>query len=149
MDNKRAHQLNQAIRLLSLRHRARATTLLAQLGLFPGQEALLLELDRTGPMIQARLSSALGCEPPSVTVMIRKLEAAGYLDRCPSPTDRRASVVALSTAGRAVTERVKALWCTLAEETTAGLSDAEIDAATAVVRRLEANLGSSPIASSA
>ena len=45
----------------------------ATVGLRPGQEVLLLELARAGPMIQAQLSDALGCEPPSVTLMTRKV----------------------------------------------------------------------------
>ena len=96
MDFEQADALNQAIRLLSLRHRARAAALLAPLGLHPGQEALLLELARTGPMIQAQLSEALGCEPPSVTLMTRKLEATGHIRRGPAPSDKRASVVELT-----------------------------------------------------
>lgn len=121
MDFAQADALNQAIRLLSLRHRARATTLLAPLGLYPGQEVLLLELARTGPMIQAELSDALGCEPPSVTLMTRKLEASGHISREPAPTDKRASVVTLTDRGRALAEQVKRLWCDLAEETVTGL----------------------------
>ncbi|TDD36595.1 MarR family transcriptional regulator [Actinomadura sp. KC06] len=121
MDFAYADALNQAIRILSLRHRARAAALLAPLGLHPGQEALLLELDRSGPMIQAQLSEALGCEPPSVTLMTRKLEATGHVRRAPAPSDKRASVVELTDRGRALTEQVKELWCALAEETVAGL----------------------------
>src|SRR5581483_4272561 len=116
-----ADAINQAIRLLSLRHRARAATLLAPLGLHPGQEALLLELARSGPMIQAQLSDALGCEPPSVTLMTRKLEASGHVRRGPAPSDKRASVVELTDRGKALADQVKRLWCGLAEETVAGL----------------------------
>jgi DNA-binding MarR family transcriptional regulator len=121
VDFVQADALNQAIRLLSLRHRARAAALLAPLGLHPGQEALLLELARTGPAIQAKLSEALGCEPPSVTLMTRKLEATGHIRRTPAPSDKRASVVELTDRGRALAEQVKQLWCALAEETVAGL----------------------------
>lgn len=126
MDFAQADAINQAIRLLSLRHRARAAALLAPLGLHPGQEALLLELARTGPRIQAQLSEALGCEPPSVTLMTRKLEATGHLRRTPAPTDKRASVVELTDAGKALAEQVKAMWCDLAEETVAGLPAATV-----------------------
>ncbi|MFC5185576.1 MarR family winged helix-turn-helix transcriptional regulator [Actinomadura harenae] len=122
MDFDQADGINQAIRRLSLRHRARTAALLAPLGLHPGQEALLLELDRTGPMIQAKLSDALGVEPPSVTLMTRKLEAAGHVRRAPSPEDRRASVVELTDSGRALADQVKALWCDLAEETVSGMA---------------------------
>ncbi|MFG3437313.1 MarR family winged helix-turn-helix transcriptional regulator [Nonomuraea sp. NPDC047897] len=121
MDFEHADALNQAIRLLSLRHRARAASLLAPLGLHTGQEALLLELDRTGPMIQAQLSEALGCEPPSVTLMTRKLEAGGHIRRTPAPSDKRASIVELTDSGKALADQVKQLWCALAEETVGGL----------------------------
>src|SRR4051812_42745173 len=121
VDFEQADALNQAIRLLSLRHRARAAALLAPLGLHPGQEALLLELARTGPMIQAKLSEALGCEPPSVTIMTRKLEASGHVRRKPVPSDKRASIVELTDSGTVLADQVKRLWCALAEETVTGL----------------------------
>ena len=123
MDFEHADAVNQAIRLLSLRHRARAAALLAPLGLHTGQEALLLELARTGPMIQAQLSEALAVEPPSVTLMTRKLEASGHIRRRPAPTDKRASVVELTDRGKALADQVKQLWCALAEETVRGLPD--------------------------
>jgi len=121
VDFEQADAINQAIRLLSLRHRARAAALLTPLGLHPGQEALLLELARTGPMIQAQLSEALGCEPPSVTLMTRKLEASGHIRRTPAPSDKRASIVELTDSGSALADQVKDLWCALAEETVTGL----------------------------
>jgi DNA-binding MarR family transcriptional regulator len=121
VDFAHADALNQAIRLLSLRHRARAAALLAPVGLHPGQEALLLELARTGPVIQAQLSEALAVEPPSVTLMTRKLEASGHVRRTPAPSDKRASVVALTDRGKELAEQVKQLWCALAEETVTGL----------------------------
>jgi DNA-binding MarR family transcriptional regulator len=68
-------------------------------------------------MIQAQLSEALGCEPPSVTLMARKLEASGHIRRRPAPSDKRASIVELTDRGRALADQVKRLWCVLAEET--------------------------------
>jgi DNA-binding MarR family transcriptional regulator len=140
MDFEDADALNQAIRLLSLRHRARAAALLAPLGLHPGQEVLLLELDRTGPMIQAQLSEALGCEPPSVTLMSRKLEASGHIRRKPAPTDKRASVVELTDSGKALAEQVKDLWCALAEETVTGLPARTVAKLPGVLNALTANV---------
>jgi DNA-binding MarR family transcriptional regulator len=139
MDFEYADALNQAIRLLSLRHRARAAALLAPLGLHPGQEALLLELDRTGPSIQAALSEALGCEPPSITLMTRKLEAAGHIRRKPA-ADRRASVVELTDSGKALADRIKQLWCALAEETVTGLPPETAAELPGVLRAVTANV---------
>jgi DNA-binding MarR family transcriptional regulator len=140
VDFERADDVLQAIRLLTLRHRARAAELLAPLGLHPGQEALLLELARTGPMIQAQLSEALGCEPPSVTLMTRKLEASGHIRRTPVPSDKRASVVELTDSGAALTERVKRLWCALAEETVAGLPSQTVAELPGVLRTITGNV---------
>lgn len=122
MDFEQADAINQAVRMLTLRHRARAAALLAPLGLHTGQEAILLELARSGPMIQAKLSEAIGSEPPSVTIMARKLEAAGHLRRTPDPSDKRASVLTLTDGGMALVEQIKNLWSTLAAETVNGLS---------------------------
>jgi DNA-binding MarR family transcriptional regulator len=137
-----AGALIQAIRLLSLRHRARAAALLAPLGLHPGQEAVLLELARTGPMIQAQLSEALAVEPPSVTLMIRKLESSGHVRRTPVPSDRRASTIELTDSGRATAEQVRQLWRALAEETVTGLSDATVAELPGILTRLAGNVGS-------
>ncbi|MFI6994374.1 MarR family winged helix-turn-helix transcriptional regulator [Nonomuraea wenchangensis] len=142
MDFEQADALNQAIRLLSLRHRARAATLLAPLGLHPGQEALLLELARTGPAIQSQLSEALGCEPPSVTLMTRKLEAGGHIRRKPAPSDRRASIVELTDSGKALADQVKRLWCDLAEETVAGLPAETVAELPGILRTLTGNVDS-------
>lgn len=137
-----ADTVNQAIRLLSLRHRARVTTLLAPLGLYPGQEALLLELARGGPRIQAQLSEALGCEPPSVTSMTSKLEASGYVRRRAAPSDKRASVVELTDAGKTLVDQVKKLWCLLAEETVAGLPTPTVAELPSLLRTLTDNVDS-------
>ena len=140
MDFEQADALNQAIRLLSLRHRARTAALLAPLGLHPGQEALLLELARTGPMIQAQLSEALGVEPPSVTLMARKLEASGHIRRNPAPTDKRASIVELTDSGRALAGQVRQLWCALAEETVTGLPAQTVAELPGVLKTLTDNV---------
>ena len=140
MDFEHADALNQSVRLLSLRHRARAGALLAPLGLHPGQEVLLLELARTGPMIQAQLSETLGCEPPSVTSMTRKLEASGHLRRSPAPSDKRASIVELTDSGKALADQVKQLWCALAEETVAGLSAETVAELPAVLKTMTGNV---------
>lgn len=140
MDFAQAEALNQAIRLLSLRHRARIAALLAPLGLHPGQEALLLELARTGPMIQAQLSDALGCEPPSVTLMARKLEASGHIRRKPAPSDGRASIVELTDSGKALADQVRQLWRALAEETVTGLPDQTVADLPGILRTLTGNV---------
>ena len=144
MRYEHADAINRAIRLLSLRHRARAAALLAPLGLHPGQEALLLELDRTGPVIQAQLGEALGCEPPSVSLMTRKLEASGYVRRGPAASDKRASIVELTGGGEALVGELKVIWRALAEETVAGLPAETVAELPATLALLTDNVDSRP-----
>jgi DNA-binding MarR family transcriptional regulator len=131
-----ADALNTAIRLVSIKHRARAGATLARLGLHPGQEAVLLLLDAHGPQSQVQLAAGAGCEPPSVTVMVRKLEAAGLISRQPSSHDARAVMVELTEQGRALIPRLKALWIELAEQTVAVLANTDVDQLIAVLTDL-------------
>jgi deazaflavin-dependent oxidoreductase (nitroreductase family) len=91
-------------------------------------------------MIQAQLSEALGCEPPSVTLMTRKLEASGHIRREPAPSDRRASVVDLTDSGKALVDQVKDLWRALAEETVTGLPAETVAALPGILNTVTGNV---------
>lgn len=126
MDFQQANALNTAIRLIAIRHRAWAAAHLAPIGLHPGQEVLLLELAASGPRSQAMIAAGLGCEPPTVTIMARKLEAAGLIARTPSPVDARINLVDLTDKGRALIPQLHAVWHALAEDTVAGLDETSV-----------------------
>jgi DNA-binding MarR family transcriptional regulator len=121
-----ADTLNAAVRAVAMRHRALAAAALAELGLSPGQEVVLLELDRLGPRTQSQLAAAAGCEPPTMTVAVRKLEAAELVVRTPSPTDGRAVVVDLTPAGQALLPRLRGAWIAVAERAVAGLAPGQV-----------------------
>jgi DNA-binding MarR family transcriptional regulator len=139
VDAIRAREVNDAVRALAMRHRAAAAELLAPLGLHPGQEVLLLELHAHRERTQAQLAAASGCEPPTITGSVRKLESAGLVVRRPSPTDGRATIVELSDRGRSLVPALEAAWCELAERTLSGLSTTP-DRATATLEELAAGL---------
>jgi len=124
---EQANVLNAAIRAIGIRHRALADSLLAPLGLHTGQEVLLLELDASGARTQGQLAAASGCEPPTITNSVRKLEVAGLVVRRPSPTDGRVTIVELSDRGQALLPRLKATWEDLAEQTVVGLASTPLD----------------------
>lgn len=131
MDWDEAHGLNAAVRAVAMRHRALAAAALAELGLSPGQEVVLMELDDLGPRTQSQLSVAAGCEPPTTTLAVRKLEALGLVQRAPSPTDGRVVIVDLTPAGRELLPRLRQVWTTLAEQAVEGMTADEV----AVLRR--------------
>jgi len=127
VDFDQADALNTAIRSIGIRHRALAGALLAPLGLHPGQEVLLLELDAQGPRSQGQLAVASGCEPPTITGSVRKLEAAGLVVRRPSATDGRVTIVELSGHGHALIPALRAAWQQLADRSVAGLESTPVD----------------------
>jgi DNA-binding MarR family transcriptional regulator len=142
MDFEQADALNEAIRAVGIRHRALAIAALAPLGIHPGHKLILLELESAGPSTQAQLAAASGYEPPSITLSVRQLEAAGLVDRRSSLTDGRATIVELSEQGRALLPRLKAAWCEVAEQTVAGLTSTSIEQLTELLDDVAASLAS-------
>ena len=127
MDDLQAAAINASIRIIGMRHRALAGSKLAAIGLSVGQEALIQELFENGPRSQAQLAAASGCEPPTITSAVQKMEARGLVRRTPSSSDRRAMVVELSQHGRIVMEQLKIVWRELAEETVAGMTTTSVE----------------------
>jgi MarR family transcriptional regulator, transcriptional regulator for hemolysin len=77
----------------------------------------VLSTAMTGAFTQTELAHAVGLDKTTMVVTIDELELAGLAMRQPSPTDRRARVIAVTPAGRrkveqakAVTERIQRQW---------------------------------------
>src|ERR1700680_3309486 len=138
-----ADALNEAIRAIGIRHRELAIAALAPLGIHPGHKLVLLELESAGPRTQAQLAAASGYEPPTITLSVRQLEAAGLVVRRSSPSDGRATIVELSAQGRALLPKLKAAWRQVAEQTVGGLTTTSIDQLTRVLNDLAVSLASS------
>ena len=142
MDDQEAHTLNAAIRTIGMRHRALAGTALNRIGLSVGQEVLITELFNHGTRTQAQLASAAGCEPPTITSAVQRLEAQGFVNRRASTTDRRATVVKLTTRGEALLEDLAIEWRALADESVAGLSRTSVEDLIEALTDLAASLTS-------
>ena len=67
-----------------------------------GQLAALGTLDRHGPMTPGELAAHERVQPPSMTRIVAKLEAAGLATRTDHPTDGRQVLVAVAPQGRAL-----------------------------------------------
>lgn len=66
---------------------------------------MLLRFSRRGSLPMSRISERLQVHQSSVTNAVDRLEAAGLVTRSPHPADRRATLVALTTAGRELTDK--------------------------------------------
>jgi DNA-binding MarR family transcriptional regulator len=139
MNFEQADALNEAIRTIGGRHRALAIAALAPFGIHPGHKLLLTELER-GPRTQSQLAVASGYEPPTITMSVRQLEAAGYVDRTPSQTDGRAMMVELTAAGRDLLPKLKSAWTEVAVRTLADVDPRVVKEVADVLEALAASL---------
>jgi MarR family transcriptional regulator, organic hydroperoxide resistance regulator len=133
-----------AIVSLARSHRAMAASLLADLGIHPGQELTLMQLWDQDGQSQKALCDALRLDHSTIAKSLRRLEEAGLLTRCKSGEDGRISLVHLTQAGRALRERTHAAWAELEARTVAGLSGEELDNFVALARRLAHNMHRPP-----
>lgn len=60
-----------------------------------------------GPMTMGELGAKLSTDAPYMTLVVRDLEERGLVARTPHPNDRRAKIVSITPAGRAVAERAE------------------------------------------
>jgi DNA-binding MarR family transcriptional regulator len=80
---------------------------LTERGLTAARAEVLLVLRHHGqPMVQRELSQALQCTPRHVTALVDALETHGWVTRGPHPTDRRATLVALTDDGTAAADHM-------------------------------------------
>ncbi|GAB3232834.1 hypothetical protein GCM10027447_28840 [Glycomyces halotolerans] len=121
-------------------HRAAATRLLREIGLYPGQEIMLGHLADHGRTRQSRLVIELSIDPSTVTKMLQRLEKQHLVERRPDPTDRRVTVVDITETGRDLLAQIEERWRRLDEITCAGFSDDEREQLERVLERLESNL---------
>lgn len=113
--------LNDASRALRRRFVERT----ADYGLSATQWRLLGLVQFEGPMTQAALAERLDVEPMSISRLIDRMEAAGWVQRIPHPQDRRARIVQPTEKARAAAPDVRAIADAVSEEALSGLGDAE------------------------
>ncbi|MCG5431837.1 MarR family transcriptional regulator [Mycobacterium sp. MYCO198283] len=100
----------------------------------------LLAFSRTGALPITKASDRLQVHVTSVTHAIRRLEAAGLVQRLPHPTDGRTTLVQITDLGRATVEDATV---TLNEQVFAdiGMSDDEARALVASIETLRRSAG--------
>jgi MarR family transcriptional regulator, organic hydroperoxide resistance regulator len=108
-------------------HRTRklAMRTLDEIGLFPGQEVVLLELAARGELNQAELAHALDVEPPSVTGILAKLEAGGLVARVVVGREKH---VTLTNTGRRAVAKVHDAYAAMERALTSNLTSTQVAA---------------------
>jgi MarR family transcriptional regulator, organic hydroperoxide resistance regulator len=106
MDDRVTFELLQAARA----YRVRSARLLARVGLYPGQDALLKLLDQHGRMTMGEAAIALSIQPPTVTKMVNRLAAAGLVETEVMDKDRRKISIRMTAAAQEKIDEIDSIW---------------------------------------
>jgi DNA-binding MarR family transcriptional regulator len=131
------HRLAQAAHA----YRVRAGSQLSRINLHSGQEALLKALSTSDGMSMSDLAAALGVQPPTVTKMISRLAAQGYVERKAAKGDGRQALVFLTDRGRRTIQSVDKVWKRIEKDAVAGIDDKDRKRLRKLLRQIEKNLG--------
>lgn len=113
------HLFSHVIRL----HFHRFHALLEPFGLYPGQPPLLFELQRENGLKQKELAGRLHIQPATLTVMLRRMEGTGLVERKQDADDGRVSRVYLTHKGLDACSRLKEVVQRLEKDCFQGISD--------------------------
>lgn len=113
---------------------------LLSLGLYAGQDGVMLALDALDGQTPSAIAAGLGVRAPTITKTINRLTAQGFVLKKASENDGRLAYVHLTEAGRAAIETIREAVRASEAAAAAGLSGKEIKALVKLLRKVEANL---------
>lgn len=120
--------------------RGRSGSHLTRIGLHPGQDSVLKTLSEQDGLSMSQLAQSLAVQPPTVTKMVSRLAAQGYVERKASMGDGRQAHVYLTQQGRDTILAIDKGWKRLEKEALAGLDDKDIKRLRKILRQIERNL---------
>lgn len=134
--------VSSAVFAVARAHRALAAHLVRGLGLFPGQEIMLMQLWDSDGQSQTSLCRTVGLDHSTVAKSVRRLEQAGLVTRSRSAEDGRVTLVYLTEQGRQLQDQVEAAWAELERETVKALAPEQQATFVTLARQIEAELAS-------
>jgi DNA-binding MarR family transcriptional regulator len=124
------------LRAAHMRSRAAANEALQTLDVDLRHVGVLATLRASGPLTQRQLSDAVELDRSSMVYVIDRLEELGFVERLPSPADRRAYAVTLTDLGSARLDVAAALATEVMDDLLAGFTAAEKTALDEMLRRI-------------
>lgn len=111
-----------------------------KIGIYPGQHALLVAIDRREGQSQKELADYISVKPATVAVMIQRMERAGLLYKKPDPSDRRAFHIFLTENGKEKKMLLDGVFSRMEEECFQDFTEAELDKLAVLLSKVEQNL---------
>ncbi len=105
------------------------------------EQWVLLKIIHENPMIsQVELAEKATKEPASITRMLDAIQKKGFVQRLPSPTDRRKYLLALSNSGNDLIDKHIDLVLGLRTLGVKGFSAQELESLKSMLLRIQSNL---------
>lgn len=123
--NQNLDQFGFLLHFAARRMRKRFDQRVAQMGLSSAQWRLMVNVSRLGQSTQARLADVLEIEPISVSRLIDRMEAAGWVRREADPQDRRVKLIFPTPKALAAYAEIKLLANDVYGEALDGVCDAD------------------------
>ena len=125
---------------IAIAHRNASEEALAKADLHAGQANVLFCLWEADGLSQAEITRALGIAPPTVNVLVSKLEEQGLVEARQCPNDGRLRRIHLTEKGRGKRVDADRIIAELDSSILYGLSDIEKNTALLILERIAANL---------
>ncbi|OLN26166.1 Transcriptional regulator, MarR family [Desulfovibrio sp. DV] len=109
--------------------------------LAPSHGAILATLYACGPVPMGVLAKSIDRKNNTLTVLVRKLESAGYVCRQAAPSDSRVALIALTPKGEGFRKDFQEISDTLLAAVWGTMEDTSKEALVAGLERVLANLG--------
>ena len=113
---------------------------LRDINIHVGQDRALCQLWKEDGITQIQLSERMGCEPPTVSNMVKKLENYGLVERRRDKSDARISRVYLTDQGREIQNPISEVWNKQEEKLLQGIQEEEIVLVRSILQKMIHNL---------
>lgn len=132
--------MSEAIFQLVGAHRNVVSRKIRQLGIYPGQEQILMQIRDHGEQSQNTIKEALAIDHSTVAKSVARLAATGLVQKQQSDADKRISLVALTDEGQEICHSMDTIWNEVESVATAGLTADERAAFLVLARQITQNL---------
>lgn len=108
-------------------------------GLVPSHGDILVQLFKEDGLSMGEVAQRIDRDPSTVTTLVKKLIASGYVKTERNPKDRRTTVVLLTKEGRALEDLFWEISQQLNEAQNRGIPDEEIETTRRVLEKMQDN----------
>jgi DNA-binding MarR family transcriptional regulator len=134
-------EVGHALTLAARRHRAYTAVLLAEIGLFPGQDQVLQLLSQQDGVTMTVIADALRIKPPTASKMIARMAAQGLLERRGTDDDARKVAVFMADEGRSRIDQLRKTARKVEKQALSGFDDKDVRRLRRLLKKIARNLG--------